>query len=178
LGKLRLAFSKWKDGLDQAYWTRAIAYEFEHKYTDASLRFESLKGRDMETGFLLKQICEEYGFSFYLANFEKSIDGGCDEDSDTQDGVHPIIEECDRSTTLKKIVELNGTEVAKDLEFEEENFTKEDPFEEVAPDDEEYSGYTGNEGVSTIHFYRRTVKAAFHILLTWLIQYQGGVDYA
>jgi hypothetical protein len=162
--QLRATFSKWKDGLQQTHWRRAIAYQFEHQYTEASLRFDSLKGKDMETGSLLKQVCEDYGFSFYLANFEKTVEGGCDEDEESdEDGMHPITEECYTSTTLKKVVELDGTEVASDLEFDEENFTTDLPFEDISPDDEEYSGYTGNEGVSATHFYRRTVRLTFTI---------------
>jgi len=57
------------------------------------------------------------------------------------------------------VVELDGREVAKDMECnEKEMFIQTDPFEEVEPDDEDYSGFTGNEGVSATHFYRRTVS--------------------
>jgi hypothetical protein len=157
LGKLRLAFSKWKAGLNNDSWKRPIAYELEHEYTGASLRFDGLKRKDAETGSLLKQVCEEYGFLLYLANFEKSVYGGCDEeDEETEDGVHPILDEFDKTTTLKKVAQLDGTKVATDLEFGEECFTSQGLFEK-APHEEEYSGYTRNKGVSTTHFYRRTV---------------------
>jgi hypothetical protein len=55
-------------------------------------------------------------------------------------------------------VELDGTEVAKDLEFDEESFIQVDALADEDPDDEDYSGFTGNEGVSTTHFYHRTVR--------------------
>lgn len=42
--------------------------------------------------------------------------------------------------------------------FDEENFIQIDPLE-GDPDDEDCSGYTGNEGVSTTHFYHRTVRS-------------------
>jgi len=54
---------------------------------------------------------------------------------------------------------LDGTEVEKDLSFDEELFIQADPFENEEPDDEEYSGFTGNEGVSATHFYHRTVSS-------------------
>ena len=55
-------------------------------------------------------------------------------------------------------MDLHGTELAGDLKFDMETLIQNDPFRDVSPDEEDYSGFTGNEGVSTTHFYRKTVS--------------------
>jgi hypothetical protein len=154
------------------------AFLFEHQYTDASLCYDGLKGHDQQVASHLREACEEFGVCFYLANLDKTISGGCDEEYDDyggygrysrsygmgydrDEGVHEITEETDRETLLKRVVELDGTEVAKSLEFDEESLIQSDPFEDADPDDEDYSGFTGNEGVSTTHFYHRTVEMTY-----------------
>lgn len=163
LAALRAAFRTWNETLEnrEEDLKVPIATLLEHKYTEASLQLDGLKGKDKQVGSLLRQVCEEFGFCFYLANFEKTISGGCDEnDYVGRRGVHEIDELIDDRTTLLKIVELDGTELGKNLNFEDEaHMDRSDTFtKRVRPDKEEYSGYTGNEGVSTTHFYRRTVS--------------------
>ncbi|KAG9238196.1 hypothetical protein BJ875DRAFT_437669 [Amylocarpus encephaloides] len=155
--KLGALFSEWKEGLHKSPYTRLVAYELEHQYTDASLCLGGLKGKDQVVGMSLQQVCKEFGFSFYLANFEQTIYGECDEGDVYRQDFHAITEHCDRSASLLKVVELDGSEVAKHIQFSVENFTRDVCFEDSDPDDEDYSGYTGNEGVSATHFYRRTV---------------------
>ena len=46
--------------------------------------------------------------------------------------------------------------MAQDIEFPEGSFIESDPLD-GKPDSEDYSGYTGKEGVSATHFYRKTV---------------------
>ncbi len=53
---------------------------------------------------------------------------------------------------------MDGKEVEKDLDFNEKCFIQEDPIDEAPPDAEDYSGFTGNEGVSATHFYYRTAS--------------------
>lgn len=148
-----------------------LAFLLEHQYTDASLCFDGLKGHDRYALNHLRDACGEVGFSLYLASFEMSVEGGCDNDdygggyysgSYSKDDYHPITEEVDRTSMLKRVVELNGEEVAKDIVYSDVGFIQEQPFDDVAPDDEDYSGYTGNEGVSATHFYHRTVSRFFN----------------
>ncbi|KAH6672517.1 hypothetical protein B0J14DRAFT_74998 [Halenospora varia] len=161
MAKLRAILSDWQEGLDESNdeLLTPLAFLFEHQYTDTSLCFNGLKGNDRQVATYLRQACDEFKFCLYLANFDRTIEGGCDEDEGWGGGsdFHEIIEECDRSTSLKRVVQLDGTEVAKDMDYSEDLFTRLDPFEDVDPDDEDYSGFTGNEGVSTTHFYHRTV---------------------
>lgn len=161
LAALRATFRTWKEASEaDEDLQMPVATLFEHKYTDASLQFDGLKGKDKGVGELLRDVCDEFGFCFYLANFEKTVEGGCDEnDYVGKRGVHEIDELCDSSTTLLKVVELDGTEVGKNLNFDDErHMDKSDTFQRIHPDEEDYTGYTGNEGVSTTHFYRRTVR--------------------
>ena len=48
-------------------------------------------------------------------------------------------------------------EVARDIELNISDFLYTDAFDRD-PDDEEYEGYTGNEGASATHIYRETVS--------------------
>jgi hypothetical protein len=177
MSKLWSSLSKWKKNLGTSKMPTKLAFLLEHQYTDASLRYDGLKGHDHQVAAHLREACQELGFCFYLANFERRIYGGCDEDGggygdwDDSDGAagdfHEITEECDRSTSLEKVVDLDGTEIDKDLNFDEEYFIQENPFENKAPDAEDYSGFTGNEGVSATHFYHRTVSPLYSRTYLW-----------
>jgi hypothetical protein len=170
MAKLRSLFSRWKNDIEKSLSSpTSLAFLFEHQYTDASLRYEGLKGHDRQVAAHLRKVCIEYGFCFYLANLERSVSGGCDEydgyNYGHRSGFHALVEEYDRKTSLKRIVELDGSEVARDLEFKEELLIQHEPFKGAKPDDEDYSGYTGNEGVSATHFYHRTVRNFQYLVL-------------
>ncbi|MCJ1432049.1 hypothetical protein MMC27_001405 [Xylographa pallens] len=157
------ALQGWNSAYQQLprYWP--LAYMLEHKYTEANLRFDHLKGRDRVRAHCLQEACGEEGFSLFLANLEQTIIGSCEENyrshyyetSDDEDGHHNIEDEVERSLQLKTIALPNGVVFARDIEFEEENILQEEPFGD-SPDDEDYEGFTGNEGASTTHYYRKT----------------------
>lgn len=168
MSKLRLLLSQWQENIAEPN----LAFLLEHQYTDANLCYDGLKGHDQQVAAHLREACDELGFRFYLANLEKKVYGGCDEDDGPyygwnhdsgREGFHEIVEEVERSMSLTKIVDLNGMEIDKNIAFDEDQFTQENPFENEQPDDEDYSGFTGNEGVSATHFYHRTVKPLFLI---------------
>lgn len=161
MAKLRLLFSSWMGNIDNGMPT-ALAFLLEHQYTDASLRYDGMKGHDQQVASHLQEVCDETGFCFYLANLKREVEGGCDEDGGWgrgRSGYHEITEEVNRETTLTLVVEQDGTEIAQGLDFDEKHFVQESPFDNVDPDDEDYSGFTGNEGVSATHFYHRTVRS-------------------
>ena len=159
LSKLRPLLSGWRDGIEKdPMLPTTLAFLFDHQYTDASLCYDSLKGHDQQVAANLRKACEDNGFCFYLGNLKRTVEGGCDEDDYGYDNYHPIVEEVDRQTSLKRVVQLDGTEIAKDLDFDEALFMQNDPFEDEEPDDEDYSGFTGNEGVLATHFYNRTAS--------------------
>jgi len=60
---------------------------------------------------------------------------------------HRDIEEIFHShTKLKKMVNLDGSEVANDVDIDETDMVQPVAFEEQDPDDEDYQGHTGNAG--------------------------------
>lgn len=91
---------------------------------------------------------------------EKDSDDSSDEEDSPKkvpDGDwHIITEEIDSSLQLKTVVDMAGRVLAENLDVDEYNFLLDDPFCD-GPDEEDYSGFTGNEGVSATHWYRDTV---------------------
>jgi hypothetical protein len=171
--KLRDLLSWWMEKVDVAEMPKSLAFLLEHKYSDASLRYANLKGCDHQVASHLRKICDETGFYFYLASFHRQVFGGCDDNGPFEKKrvrFHELIEEIDRETYLTRIVDLEGTEIDFNLQIDDEILIQENPFDKVDPDDEEYSGYTGNEGVSATHFYRRTVRTPMKVSTRKLTQ--------
>ena len=134
---------------------KILAYMLEHKYTDANLKFELLKGKDQHTARSLLEACPKEDFCVYVANLIRSVCGGCEEYDD--EDIHPIDEVYEEDLYLSKVVDLHGAVIATRLQFNEDNIVQKNPFARD-PDDEEYTGFTGNEGVSTTHFFRDSVS--------------------
>jgi hypothetical protein len=116
-------------------------------------------------------------FGYGYSEYEDDADKGEDEDEDGDDAdeedqryaskntvkdkvdlgdCHEIIESYESSIQLTRFIDQNRTEVAKDADFDVEYIAQGNMFKR-APDYEDYTGYTGNEGVSTTHFYHDTV---------------------
>jgi hypothetical protein len=108
-------------------------------------------------------------------------------------GCHEIIEFHRRSIQLTRVLDQNRTEVAKNIDFAIEDIAQGNIFKR-APDYENYTGYTGNEGVSTTHFYNDTiilvlprrfrvdllymsVKTDPDHVLTWIKRLQDDLDH-
>lgn len=62
-----------------------LAYILEHKYTDANLRSDHLKGKDAHQFRALQLACQDQGMLLFLANLEHSKDGSCEEYYDPYD---------------------------------------------------------------------------------------------
>jgi hypothetical protein len=68
---------------------------------------------------------------------------------------------------------LQGTELLDEVPLSESHIVQKDPFLD-GPDEEEFSGPTGNQGVSATHYYRRSVspnsdQKPVEILNSWWI---------
>lgn len=147
-----------------AYWRKSyndfedcpgmLAYILKHRYTDANLGWKSLKGRDQVNMRSLMDACGKENFCVYLANLEKSVGGACDEYGGD---FHDIEEVYDEDLYMTKVLDINDSVVGTRMKIEEEDIVQIKPFDRD-PDDEDYSGFTGNEGVTTTHFYRYTVS--------------------
>lgn len=67
------------DNIRPAFSVKQAIYLLEHKYTQSNLSIESLKHADRLRARELLSICEDYGFTLYLANLEREVMGQADE---------------------------------------------------------------------------------------------------
>ena len=182
--------SQWKNSLkhSKAKCPKMLAYMLQHKYTDANLHYDYLKGKDRSKTQYMKEACKEQGFCMFLANLERIVLGGCDEvqdcysedasdddesDDDKSDDdhdeygcskgltdYHKINKVIESRIHLKLVLDADGSKTAEDIDLQEDDIVQENPFARN-PDDEDYSGYTGNQGVSATHFYRNSCLIIF-----------------
>jgi hypothetical protein len=157
-----------------------LAYKLGHQYTDANLKFNALKGRDREVVEHLQGVCQQIGSHFYLAQLEKRVVGGCDDDdgdhyddyhryggdsdddsdsdeSANEDGHHYLTEIYESSLQLPRVVDIRGETVATKVRIDEDEIIQDEIFDGRSPDEEDYEGYSGNAGASATHWYRDTV---------------------
>ncbi|KAI9882227.1 MAG: Sorting nexin mvp1 [Watsoniomyces obsoletus] len=162
--RMRKTMALWQQRMHDPTAPKSFAYILAHEYTEAGLGFHDLKGRDRHVAQTLLNAAHTEGFCVYLANVHREVEGGCDgmgdeeDDEDvglTAEGFHKIEEVCSDETYLKQVVSWPNRIVADTLKIHETRFVQHRVFKRP-PDDEEYSGYTGNEGVSAIHFYHHT----------------------
>ncbi|KAH0022252.1 hypothetical protein KCU78_g5824, partial [Aureobasidium melanogenum] len=155
-------------------------YLLEHKYTQSNLNIESLKDADRLRAKELLSICDDYGYTLYLANLEREVTGqvyendyshdfsendddGDEDDEDDEDNsqysgdsYHHIWDICGDLLKLTCVVDDEGHEVFKDIPIQERDIVQVHPFKRK-PNKSEYEGYTGNEGASATHWYKDTV---------------------
>jgi len=176
--KLRKLLSVWRRDTESGdRLPKMLAYMTEHKYTGANLRLDHLKGRDRATAQCLRYACEKQSFCFFLANLEHTIVGGCEEsgyskghyygddeedevegwkDSEGDEGIanyHEIDDIYETYLKLRTVFTASGLKLAEDVPIVETDIAQVEPFARN-PNKEDYSGYTGNEGVSATHYYR------------------------
>ena len=153
---LRSALIQWGNCSDPSF----LICPLEHQYTDHSLALSRLKGKDWARVHSVASLMEETKTVCYLASVEKEVTGSVDEygyNPYGYSGTHEIVDEIDSSLKLTRGVSLDGTEKFRELLVKEEDFIHDDVFDDE-PDDENFSGFTGNEGAETTHWYRKTVS--------------------
>ena len=177
--KLNKLLALWNGGFQNqnADSPKFLAYMLEHKYTDANLRMDHLKGTDALKARYLKAACEAQDFCFFFANLEHTKDGPCEEsydpydhyggyrggwgyeensDSDSGPGDwHALEEVFNTSLYLRTFYRADGEQLATKVTIEEADIVQEDLFDRD-PDKEDYEGYTGNAGASATHIYRNS----------------------
>jgi len=132
-----------------------LCHFLEHKYTEDSLRMSRLVGKDQAIVTQAARVAERTDDAvLYLATFEHMRSGSCDDD-DPRAGIDEFF---NSHTKLKKVVKLDGSEVAKNVDIDETDMVQEVAFEELDPDDEDYQGHTGNAGVEKTLLYRKAVS--------------------
>ncbi|KAK5016330.1 hypothetical protein LTR60_002081 [Cryomyces antarcticus] len=137
---------------------RKLIYILEHKYSDASLEYDQLKGKDQLRAKTLKNVGAEMGFDVFLASLEREVIGGAEEDSPYggYGDFHKIVEEAEEMLKLDRVVSFDGSEIQRDVDIDESDIVQVNPFDRD-PDEEDYEGWTGNEGCNATHWYRDTV---------------------
>ncbi|KAL8712491.1 MAG: hypothetical protein Q9220_003339 [cf. Caloplaca sp. 1 TL-2023] len=70
---------------------------------------------------------------------------------------HEMEDVLEESISIKRLIDPDGQLLAEDVGIDEDMIIQEDPFERD-PDDEDYEGWTGNEGASATHWINNLVK--------------------
>ena len=126
---------------------KKLVYVMDHKYTEANLRLERLKGRDLLIGQYLSKAFEETGFNMFFGSMKLTISNvGEDYDEEEQEEV----------LELENITRTNGQLFLYSARIQKEEIIQADVFDRIP--DEETSEETGNEGTDTTHFYHNTVS--------------------
>lgn len=174
-------------------------YMLEHKYTNANLSIESLKHADRLRAKEIQSICDDYGYTLYLASLEREVMGQADEDDyggrgfneydedededeEDSDGnssqysggsYHRIWDLCSDSINLTHVVEAAGHEVFQNLDVpvDKKDIVQTHPFRRK-PNKSEYEEYTSNEGASATHWYKDTVSLSAPIIDLLLTMFQ------
>ena len=130
-----------------------LIYLLEHKYTDANLSIDRMKGHDANKLQRITNLAREYDFLYYLASVEKQVSGGAAEESEEERyeeeesgeeeseddeprhegsgeffGVHDILDAHEDKIELKRVVNLDGEVVLKDVPVVESDFVQTSPF--------------------------------------------------
>ncbi|THX79990.1 hypothetical protein D6D04_04863 [Aureobasidium pullulans] len=168
--KLRAILTEWNNTIEEEGGeTDKMIYQLDHKYTDASIRLNSLKGADLLRAQRLFSVCDQVGFTLYLASLEKQVHGSAesnnngyydryDDDEEGSDGeFHAIEDVIDETLKLTRVVDTDGNVIATDLDIEEDDIVQPDPYEDRDPDEDSYEGWTGNAGATSTHWYKGSV---------------------
>ena len=175
--QLETVLALWKDQCRKTTTgsPKVLACVLQHLYTEQTLCSSGLKGGDRIVGHCLSELCQKHGFSLYLAMVEYGKGGRVrDEDNDEtaweemywrarrneEPDYHDITDVESEWLELRQVVDLNGTKLLDRVPLEMLQIVPEMSFE-GAPSKEEFSGPTGNEGVSATHFYHRSVSYPF-----------------
>lgn len=138
--------------------------KLDHKYTQANISLDALKGRDKAQVQALQEISSELPVEIFLAVIEKEEYGNCEKDysrlsgrrygryNDDYDtysirhpsGYHPLEDIFQRQHRILSMVNLNGDEIMNDMVFGKKGDTLlQEDFFSVTPE-ESYLGYQGN----------------------------------
>ena len=131
-----------------------LVYILDHKYSEANLCLERLKGRDSLVGSYLAEMAEKEDFTLLFANMTLTVLDvvGSQERGETPEEEH----------YLSHVVETNGTVLLHKAKIRSDEILQEDCYDRIPDEIEDEE--TGNEGVDSTHFYRDAVSL-------WLLNY-------
>lgn len=172
---LDIALQKWTNTTQH---NSSSLYLLEHEYTNASLNLQSLKGNDLVRVLTLQRLCEKNDLCLFLASLEREVLrsmewfepdykrrkrwGESSDESSPEPEIGDVLEVIDDLLKMKRVVDLDGLEVAVDLDVDENQLLQSGMWEGRKTDQEESSGYTGNEGVTSTLWYKDSVRSIRH----------------
>jgi len=140
-------FRRWrKGGYDDS---GTIAYLLDHEYSEASLEFAALKGKDAALVSNIRRAAENQGISLCLGLLECEMYGDADAYGSDGYGRSPQMELVhEKEYRIQGLYDLDG-DLAKgrnpiSLDPEFDMIPRDPGFEDQDPDDKEFEGYTGN----------------------------------
>lgn len=126
-----------------------LLYLLSHKYSQASLRINQLKGRDRAVAHVLEEACARNGYYLFLCNLTK-VENANEDDydyyGDSPQQAMDIVTTCD------------GQMFASGLEFDKEHILGYDPYHDRDADSQSEGEDTGNEGATLEYRYHDSVS--------------------
>lgn len=141
---------------------RRIMYLLEHKYSEANLCLDHLKGRDGAVAHSLEKVCAINGCYLFLCNITKRRSDFEELDYEDEDPFSPPF-------AMDTIATCDGQVFATQVILSEKDILGRDPYGEnrVADSESEGEDDTGNEGAPTEYRYHDSVCcpyfASFHL---------------
>jgi hypothetical protein len=140
-------FHKWKKGgYRRSDRSGTIAYLLDHQYSDASLEFTALKGKDATLVSNIREVAAKEGICLRLGLLECEISGDAGYDSGWGHDSPGMQEVFETTYRIEGLYDLEGDLVKETIELNPElSMIPKDPgFEDQDPDDEDFEGFTGN----------------------------------
>jgi hypothetical protein len=133
---------------------KLFVYPLEHRYTEASLSLNNLKGYDATKGRHLERLCAKNGFYWFLAQMTKENPEEYSDYEDVSD------DDVTSEIRLGKFITPSGTTVSiefKTVHEEQILANINSLYGSRSPDSEDEGEYTGNENMPSNFRYHNTV---------------------
>jgi hypothetical protein len=137
-----------------------LIYPLEHAYTPAEFAFAALKGADAAVAGVLVAAAPQAGCELHLALLSIQESGAAEyDDSGGGRWSEPDLEAADVDDRDASLSEWRrpdgGPSTFGELPFDDKELSPPDAFDDMEPDDEEFSEATGNEGATFERSYSR-----------------------
>lgn len=131
---------------------KRLLYLLDHKYSQASLRIDHLKGRDRAVGQALQDACTKNGWYLFLCNLTRRVSDD-DYDSDDDEDKGPPL-------AIDTIATCDAEIFASEIELDVKDVLGTNPWRSLDADSESGGEFTGNEGAPIEYRYHNSVSRA------------------
>ncbi|KAI8295913.1 hypothetical protein K4K56_009440 [Colletotrichum sp. SAR 10_98] len=135
-----------------------LVYPLDHKYSQSSLSFRNMKGRDKAVCQAIQDIGAHSGVFLLLAHQTHTTE----EDEDYYDN------DAEPGTCLDAIFTPEGKQIATDYTLDDDEVMTPNMFADRNPDSEDEGEFTGNEGAPST--YRPSQKTTPPVAVYWALQ--------